>query len=85
MGISITRGGGAPGSSATGYKGQFATIAALNTAFPVGQPGWFAYVGPDEVRWNPVTLAWEPLQTATTTIDMRTQHDQSFIGNPLLT
>jgi hypothetical protein len=60
-------GGGAPGSSSTDYKGPFATLAALNSAFPVGQTGWFAYVGPDKYDWNPAKTAWEsPLLQLTT-------------------
>jgi hypothetical protein len=34
-------------------------VAALTTAFPVGQVGWFAYVGPRLFQWNPVTSNWE--------------------------
>ncbi len=52
-------GGGAPGSASPLYKGSFATILALTTAFPTGQAGWFAYVGPDKYEWNAATTAWE--------------------------
>jgi hypothetical protein len=52
-------GGGAPGASSANYKGSFATLGALNTAFSTGQTGWFSYVGPDKYEWNPSKSAWE--------------------------
>jgi hypothetical protein len=52
-------GGGAPGAGSALYKGAFPTLAGLNTAFPSGSVGWFAYVGADKYEWNPATLAWE--------------------------
>jgi hypothetical protein len=50
-------GGGAPGNALS--KGQFPNLAALQVAFPIGQDGWTAWIGPRLYQWNPVTLNWE--------------------------
>jgi hypothetical protein len=47
-----------PGAGSANSKGQHPTLAALQLAFPVGQDGWFAWVGADKYEWNPVTASW---------------------------
>ena len=54
----------------TGYKGYHATEAALNIAYPVGEPGWFATVGSTDTMWawDTPSLTW--IDTFTITGDM---------------
>jgi len=59
MPVGIYGGSGSGGSS--GYIGQFASLAALQTAIPSGQPGWTAFAGGVDYDWNPVTFSWEPM------------------------
>jgi hypothetical protein len=74
------RGGGAPGNSGT--KGQFQTLAALQLAFPAGQDGWSAWVGPRLYRWNPVSAVWEDSGITETSLTLETL-DAVSAGQPL--
>jgi hypothetical protein len=48
------------------YKGYFLTSAALNTAYPIGQPGWYANVEATDTIWvwDVGTAAWKNSGTA---------------------
>lgn len=48
------------GGSSSNDKGYFATESALNTAYPVGENGWFAVVGSTDTIWvwDGGTSAW---------------------------
>lgn len=39
-------------------KGWYETLLALQTAYPVGETGWYAMVGSTNYYWNSTTSAW---------------------------
>jgi hypothetical protein len=59
--VQVTATGQIVVSVITKYKGWFATSAALTTAYPTGQDGWYAIVGATDTVWvwDSTTVAWK--------------------------
>jgi hypothetical protein len=61
----VPQGSGGGGATDANNKGWFADITALQTAYPVGQDGWFAILGSTDTVWvwDTTTTAWKDTDT----------------------